>query len=98
MESHDKLRTRIDDIDRELVELFEARMRVSSEIAEYKQKNDIPIFDEAREEEVVEKNVGRLTDKTLERHADSFFRHLMALSRKRQHENHKNYKSPINNI
>jgi len=87
MESHEKLRTRIDDIDRELVELFEARMRVSSEIAEYKQRNDIPIFDEAREEEVVEKNVGRLADEALERHAASFFRHLMALSRKRQHEN-----------
>src|SRR5688500_18722730 len=98
MESHEKLRTRIDDIDRELVELFEARMHVSSEIAEYKQRNDITIFDEAREEEVVAKNVGRLADETLGRHTDSFIRHLMAHSRKRQHENLKNSNSPINNI
>src|SRR5699024_10194700 len=98
MESHEKLRTRIDDIDRELVELFEARMHVSSEIAEYKQRNDIPIFDEAREEEDVERNVGRLANETLCRHTDSYFRHLMALSKKRQHDNLKNSNSPINNI
>ncbi|AKG72920.1 chorismate mutase [Salinicoccus halodurans] len=98
MDSHEKLRNRIDEIDYELVKLFEARMEVTAGIAEYKQKNNIPIFDEAREEEVVNKNVGRLNDETLERHAASFFRHLMALSRKRQHENLKNHKSPINNI
>lgn len=98
MESHEKLRDRIDQIDHELMALFEARMEVSAEIAEYKRKNNIPIFDEAREEEVVNKNVKRLKDETLERHAASFFRHLMALSRKRQHENLKDYKSPINNI
>lgn len=97
MDSHEKLRNRIDEIDHELMVLFEARMKVSAEIAEYKQKNDIPVFDEAREEEVVIKNAGRLKDETLERHAASFFRHLMALSRKRQHENLKDYKSPINN-
>ncbi len=91
MDSHEKLRNKIDKIDHELMELFEARMKVASEIADYKQKNDIPIFDEAREEEVVNKNVGRLKDETLERHAASFFRHLMALSRKRQHENLKEY-------
>ncbi|WP_411843206.1 chorismate mutase [Salinicoccus sp. HZC-1] len=98
MDTHEKLRDRIDKIDQELMELFEARMEVSSRIADYKQQNDIPIFDEAREEEVVDKNVGRLKDETLERHAASFFRHLMALSRKRQHENLKDYESPINNI
>src|SRR5690625_2681437 len=98
MESHEKLRTRIDVIDREIVELLEARIHLSLEIAEYKQLKYIPNFDESREEEVVEKNVGRLADETLGRHTDSFFRHLMALSRKRQHENLKNSKSPINNI
>ncbi|WP_020006909.1 chorismate mutase [Salinicoccus albus] len=87
METQRELRGRIDELDKEMMALFEARMAVSVKIAEYKHKNDIPIFDEQREEEVVHKNVKRLADETLERHAASFFRHLMALSRKRQHEN-----------
>lgn len=92
METQKELRGRIDELDKEMMALFEARMEVSGKIAEYKYKNDISIFDEAREEKVVRKNVGRLEDETLERHAASFFRHLMALSRKRQHENLKEQK------
>ena len=91
MNEHEKLRHRIDELDAELIALFEARMEVASHIAEYKLENDIPVFDETREEQVVCKNVGRLQDQSLEVYADSFFRHLMALSRKRQHENLRTY-------
>ncbi|MFC3419429.1 chorismate mutase [Salinicoccus hispanicus] len=90
MNTHEKLRYRIDELDAELIALFEARMQVAENIAEYKMQNNIPVFDEAREEQVVCRNVGRLQDQSLEIYADSFFRHLMALSKKRQHENLKN--------
>ncbi len=91
MNEHEKLRHRIDELDAELIALFEARMEVAGRIAEYKMENDIPVFDETREEQVICKNVGRLQDQSLEVYAASFFSHLMALSRKRQHENLKNY-------
>ena len=43
------LRGKIDKIDDELVRLFEQRMDVSAEIAGYKQQNNIPVHDPARE-------------------------------------------------
>ena len=44
-----ELRVKIDDIDRELTRLFEARMDVASEIAAWKRENNMPVLDAARE-------------------------------------------------
>ena len=46
-----KLRSRIDEIDEEFVSLFQKRMDVSAEIAQYKKENNLPVFDPARERE-----------------------------------------------
>ena len=46
------LRARMDAIDRELFALLEKRMDVSAEMADYKKAHDIPVFDEAREEQM----------------------------------------------
>lgn len=43
------LREKIDNIDDELIRLFEQRMDISVEIAGYKQQNNIPVYDPARE-------------------------------------------------
>jgi len=44
-----ELREKIDTIDDQLVKLFEERMRVAAEVAEYKRANHIPTLDAARE-------------------------------------------------
>lgn len=59
-------------------------MDVVSEVAKYKEKNNIPILDNGRENEVIEKNVSRLKNKELKLQAADFFRHLMAISRSYQ--------------
>ena len=46
-----ELRTKIDEIDRELVKLFEARMDVAADVAAYKRENHLPVLDMARERE-----------------------------------------------
>ena len=46
-----ELRSQIDSIDDELVELFCRRMKVAEQIADYKQENKMPIFVPARERE-----------------------------------------------
>ena len=46
------LRARMDAIDRELFALLEKRMDVSADMATYKKAHDVPIFDEAREEQM----------------------------------------------
>lgn len=46
-----ELRRHIDEVDRQLMELFVRRMEISAQIADYKKENDLPVFDPARERE-----------------------------------------------
>ena len=50
-----ELRQEIDDIDRELVKLFTARMAVSAKVADYKRENNLPIFHPGRERAILQK-------------------------------------------
>ncbi|MEK4554180.1 MULTISPECIES: chorismate mutase [Jeotgalicoccus] len=86
MGRHEELRKEIDQIDRELVQLVEKRMKVSTEIAEYKLANNIPVMDAQREKKVINKNISYLTDRTLDSYISEFSKHLMELSRRRQKE------------
>lgn len=49
----DQLRNQIDDIDSEMVRLFADRMKLSSQIADYKKENNLPIFVPARERAIL---------------------------------------------
>jgi len=53
--SLDELRTEIEDIDRELVELIARRTYVADTIAEVKVEQDLPTTDEGQEEKVMER-------------------------------------------
>lgn len=46
-----QLRRQIDDVDQQLLQLFAQRMEISSQIADYKKEQNIPIFDPVRERE-----------------------------------------------
>ncbi len=54
MEDLQALRGQIDDIDRQLVDLFRRRMDVTYRVGEYKRAQGIPVLDEARERAVLE--------------------------------------------
>ncbi|MBR4872684.1 MAG: 3-dehydroquinate synthase [Clostridia bacterium] len=58
MDELQQAREEIDRVDREMAKLFERRMRVVKQIADYKQANRLPVLDPAREEAVVAKNSG----------------------------------------
>ncbi|MDR0222922.1 MAG: chorismate mutase [Oscillospiraceae bacterium] len=57
------LRSFIDETDAELLRLFLGRMKVAEKIADYKEKNSLPIFNKDREEELLEDRVGNAPDK-----------------------------------
>ena len=65
-------RKEIDNIDKELVKLFEKRMNVAINVAKYKIENNLPIFNEAREVEVIKKNVDRLNNKEYSKLTENF--------------------------
>ncbi|MGL4849315.1 MAG: prephenate dehydratase [Clostridium sp.] len=77
-------RKEIDEIDKEITRLFEKRMDVVLGVANYKKKNNLPIFHKGREEKVIEKNINRLENKDYEKELEKFFNSMMGVSRELQ--------------
>ncbi len=84
MEDLKSFRDKIDEIDAQMVSLFEDRMEIVLKIADYKKKNNIPIFNEGREKEVLSKNTARLKNKKFEDSLTKFFVYMMSLSKEEQ--------------
>ena len=79
-------RDEIDNIDKELISLFERRMNIAKKVAEYKKENNLPILNEEREKEVILKNVNLLQNKEYSKITQEFFEKIMELSRSIQDE------------
>lgn len=76
----DTLRIQIDEIDRQIVELFDSRMRTAAAIAAYKKENGLPVYDPVREEAKLGA-VAALAKEDLAEDTRALYRSLMALSR-----------------
>jgi len=74
----------IDKIDSCLVDLFEMRMNLALRIASYKMQNGLPILNEKREAEIIEKNLSRLKNRNFEGELIEFFKTLMHISKQVQ--------------
>lgn len=79
-----KIREEIDEIDRELVRLFEKRMDTVIKVAKYKEKNNQAVLDKSREQMVIDKAKSFLKDENYQKPVEEFFENLMAVSRKLQ--------------
>ncbi len=77
------LRNEFDDIDRQLVSLFEKRMKLGEKVAEIKRAGNIAITDEKREQAVVD-NAVKLVEKGFRGEVTAFMRVLISLSKSRQ--------------
>lgn len=81
-----QLRMQIDDIDRQIVQLYEERMDICSQVAQYKIENGKKVFDKAREEEKLAK-VRSLTHNDFNSHGiTELFEQIMSMSRKLQYQ------------
>ena len=81
--SLNQLREKIDQVDKELLRLFEARMDISREIAGYKQKQGLPVLDSAREAEKLDL-LSEFVRPDLRPYAKNLYETLFALSRRYQ--------------
>lgn len=80
------LRTSLDDIDRQIVELYEKRMDVCGQVAAYKAASGKRVFDKEREMQKL-KAVSALTHNAFnEQSVKELFEQLMAISRKLQYQ------------
>lgn len=81
--SLEALRGKIDQIDKELLQLFEKRMDVVSEIAADKKEQGLPILDRKREVEKLEE-LSRMARPGLEQYAHTLYDMIFELSRSYQ--------------
>lgn len=75
----------INKVDKEMAELFEERMKAAKMVAEYKAERGLPVYDEKREEQVIERNSSYITDDEIRSYYNNFIRYTMKQSRKYQH-------------
>ena len=75
----------INEVDRQMVELFIQRMRAAELVYEYKRDMGLPILDQAREDAVIEQNAALVEDEVLRGYYVDYQKHLMGVSRAYQY-------------
>lgn len=74
-------RKKINEIDEQMLRLFEERMKASEMVAEYKKENGLPIFDGTREQEIIAHHLELLKDKKLAMYYLTFFEGVLSSSK-----------------
>ena len=80
----DKYRKEIDNIDKEIVKLFEQRMEISSKIGDYKKDNNLQILNKETEKEVIEKNINNIKNDDIKKYVIDLLNFIMEQSREYQ--------------
>ena len=79
--SLENARKEINRIDSEMAKLFEERMGCAAIIAEYKKENNLPIFDQKREKELIKKNSELIENENLKGDYVKFLLQVMNVSK-----------------
>ena len=74
-------RAEIDAVDAEMAALFERRMQAVADVVRYKAETGKPVFDAAREADVITRNTARLQNEELRPYYKAFLQEAMAVSR-----------------
>lgn len=84
MKSLEESRAAIDQVDRQIVRLFEERMALSRDVARYKIANGLPVLDRSREEKVLDSRAAMLADPCWTDSVRRLYESIMAISRAEQ--------------
>ena len=84
--SLDKARQIINEIDREIVRLFEERMDVVRQVADYKDSHGLPVEDRTRETELMAQNVSLLSNSDYRPYYTRFLQSTMNISKDYQRD------------
>ncbi len=80
------LREQIDDIDKQIVALYEKRIKLCEEVAQFKIETGKKVFDKMREEEKIQKVRELVTGDFNQSAIEELFKQIMATSRKKQYQ------------
>ena len=84
MNKLEKARLAINEADAQIAQLFEKRMQAVEDVVAYKMENGLPIFDGAREKEVIQKNLAKITEEKLKPYYEDMLIQLMRISKEYQ--------------
>ena len=84
MSELDVMRGAIDEIDSQIVHLFERRMAVTQQVGEFKQRNHMPVLDNRRQQEVLESKAALLREPSLKTDVTLLYETIMGISRRQQ--------------
>ena len=84
MNKLEQARLTINEADAVIAQYFEKRMRAAEDVAAYKTKNNLPVFDSAREQQVIERNLALITDEKLKPYYKDMLVQLMRISKEYQ--------------
>ena len=84
MKDLSEIRCDIDALDRQIVSLYEQRMGLAAEVAEYKIANHKNVYDKAREDDKLKTLEGMVPDEFLKPGVVALFEQVMSTSRKKQ--------------
>ncbi len=84
MNQLEQARKTIDEVDRQMADLFCKRMEAVKQVARYKQEHGLPILNAKREQEVIAQNAALVEDQELQSYYIRFLQDTMAVSRSYQ--------------
>ena len=79
-----KARMIINEVDEKIARNFEERMKAVEEVIAYKIENHLPIFDSKREEEVIQRNLDKISDENLKHYYKDLLIQMMRISKEYQ--------------
>ncbi len=77
----EQAREEINKVDKMMAELFEKRMNLVVQIADYKKKNNMPVFDSSRENQVVERCTAYIKNPAFKSYYVKFIHGMMDISK-----------------
>ena len=86
MRSLEECRQQLDEVDRDIVRLFEQRMMIVRDVAAYKIAHDLPVLDQSREAMVLASRMSMLKDGHFAGSIRTLYECIMALSRQEQEQ------------
>ncbi len=85
MASLQELRRQLDEVDNQIVKLYEERMGICQQVGEYKVETGKKVFDRQREKEKLQDVAGKVTSEFNKKGIQELYQQLMSMSRKLQY-------------
>lgn len=79
----ERARLIINEVDKEMLDLFIKRMDAAKMVGEYKKENNLPIFDANRENEIIDRQLSKVPEELKEEYLE-FYTSLITVSKKYQ--------------